>query len=292
MYELIKVTEKCYYIDCPAKIGIVKLCDDEICLIDSGNDKNAGKKVQKIALEQGWRIAAILNTHSHADHIGGNAFLQEKTGCKIFAPDVERDFTEHPILESALLWGGFPPADLRHKFLLAEPCEVEKITPQNVPDCIEIIPLSGHWFSMVGYKTADGTVYLADALSSRQTLEKYGIGVIYDVAAYLETLEKIKSIDAAVFIPSHAEPTGDIKPLADLNIRAVKKTAENIVNICREPHSFEDILAKLFEIYRLNMDFQQYALVGSTVRSYLAYLKDNGILGVDFCNNKMVWKTL
>lgn len=47
MYELIQVAENSYYIQSPAKIGIFKLNDTEVCLIDSGNDKDAGKKVKK-----------------------------------------------------------------------------------------------------------------------------------------------------------------------------------------------------------------------------------------------------
>ena len=47
MYELIQASPCCYYIQSPAKIGIVKLSETEVCLIDSGNDKEAGKKVKK-----------------------------------------------------------------------------------------------------------------------------------------------------------------------------------------------------------------------------------------------------
>ena len=45
---------------------------------------------------------------------------------------------------------------------------------------------------MVGFRSPDDIVYLADCLSSRETLEKYQIGFIYDVAAYLKTLEMVK----------------------------------------------------------------------------------------------------
>ena len=47
MYELIQITDKCYYIESPAKIGLVKTGESEVCLIDSGNDKDAGKKLLK-----------------------------------------------------------------------------------------------------------------------------------------------------------------------------------------------------------------------------------------------------
>ena len=53
MYELVQVTENSYYIQSPAKIGLVKLSGGEVCLIDSGNDKDAGRKVRKLLDENG-----------------------------------------------------------------------------------------------------------------------------------------------------------------------------------------------------------------------------------------------
>ena len=42
--------------------------------------------------------------------------------------------------------------------------------------------LPGHFFDMVGFRIADDVVYLADCLSSKETLDKYQINVLYDVA--------------------------------------------------------------------------------------------------------------
>lgn len=103
MYELNQVTERCYYIQSPAKIGLVKLDGNDVCLIDSGNDKETGRKIRQILDANGWRLRAIYNTHSNADHIGGNKYLQTQTGCDIFAPGIERDFTVHPVLEPSFL---------------------------------------------------------------------------------------------------------------------------------------------------------------------------------------------
>ena len=179
---------------------------------------------------------------------------------------------------------------MKHKFLLAQESKSEYLNKDVLPEGIEIIELPGHFFDMVGFRTSDDVVYLADCLSSKETLDKYQISVLYDVESYLKTLEMVKNMKAKMFVPSHAEPTEDIKELAQYNIDKVHEIAEKIVDICKEPHSFETILQKLFTEYNLKMTFEQHVLVGSTVRSYLAWLKDQGRLDIVFDNNMLLWK--
>ncbi len=289
MFELIRLTDNCFYIQSPAKIGLYRLGGNEVCFIDSGNDKDAGRKLRQILEKNGWTLRAIYNTHANADHIGGNRYLQGQTGCRIYAPGIDCAITRHPILEPAFLYGGYPCRDLRHKFLLAQESEAEPLTDEALPEGFEAIPFPGHFFDMVGYRTPDGVVFLADCLSGAETLEKYQIGFIYDVAAYLGTLEKVKGMEARLFVPSHAEPTEDIAPLAQLNIDKVHEIAEKIVSLCAEPRCFEAILQRLFREYALTMNFEQYVLVGSTLRSYLAWLRDAGRLVPVFEDGMLLW---
>lgn len=290
MYELIQVSENSYYIESPAKIGLVKLGGDEVCLIDSGNDKDAGRKIRKILDANGWKLTAIYNTHSNADHIGGNKYLQGQTGCKIYAPGMECDFTNHTVLEPSFLYGGYPCKDLRHKFLMAQGSNAEYLTKDVLPKGFAMIDLPGHFLDMVGFRTPDDVVYLADCLSSRETLDKYQIGFIYDVGAYIKTLEMVKTLKAKIFIPAHAAAAEDISELAQYNIDKVYEIGEKIIELCKEPLSFEVILQKLFTEYGLEMNFEQYVLVGSTVRSYLSWLKDTGKLNTEFVHNMLLWE--
>ena len=291
MYELIQIPDtNCYYIQSPAKIGLVKLDDSRVCLIDSGSDKDAGRKVRQHLDANGWQLSAIYNTHSNADHIGGNKYLQGQTGCQIYAPGIECAFTRRPILEPSLLYGGYPCKDLRHKFLLAQESDARLLTPDVLPEGFALLPLPGHFFDMVGFRTPDEVVYLADCLSSKETLEKYQISFIYDVAAYLKTLEMVQTLEARMFVPAHAEATTDIAPLARYNIQKVQEIAQKILDLCREPLCFESLLQQLFAHYGLAMNFEQYVLVGSTVRSYLAWLKDEGRLQAEFDNNLLLWR--
>ena len=290
MYELIQVTDRTCYIESPAKIGLVRLGDSDVCLIDSGNDKDAGRKVRQLLNANGWHLTAIYNTHSNADHIGGNRYLQGQTGCRVFAPGVECAFTRRPILEPSFLYGGYPCRDLRHKSLMAQESDAEPLTADALPKGLKTIELPGHFFDMVGYRTPDDVVFLADCLSSRETLEKYQVSFVYDVAAYLETLETVKGLSARMFVPAHAPAAEDVSELAQLNIDKVHEIAEKILGLCAEPASFESVLRRLFADYGLRMTFEQHVLVGSTVRSYLSWLRDAGRLEVEFEDNVLLWR--
>ena len=292
MYELNQVSENCFYIQSPAKIGLIKLNDKDVCLIDSGNDKEAGKKVRQILESNNWNLKSIYNTHSNADHIGGNKYLQSQTNCRIYAPIIESAFTKSPVLEPSFLYGGFPFSDLKHKFLMAQSSDVEILKDENLPEKLNIIDLKGHFFNMVGFKHSDGVIYLADCLSSKIILDKYKITFIYDVKGYLETLEMVKQLEGNVFIPSHSDVTENIKELAQYNIDTVNEIADLIVKLLNKPMTFEKLLKVLFDYFKLQMTPKQYVLVGSTVRSYLSYLKDNNRIEFSFVENEMLWSAL
>lgn len=291
MFELNKISERDYYINCPAKIGIYKSNDTDVYLIDSGNDKDAGRKVKKILDERGWNLKAIINTHSNADHIGGNSYLQKQTGCKIFANKIEAAFTDFPILEPSFLYGGYPFKDLKHKFLLAQESKTCSISDTDFPKELEVISLPGHFFDMIGIKTPDNTVFLADCISSKSTLEKYHVSFIYDVNEYLQTLNKVENISANVFVPSHAEATDNIKESVQLNRQSVYDISDKIQSILKTQMCFETLLKHIFDEYKLIMNFEQYVLVGSTIRSYLSWLKDSGKISAEFHNNFLMWKS-
>ncbi len=291
MYELVQLSPRDYYIDCPAKMGLVRLSDTDVCLIDSGSDKDAGRKARQILDANGWRLTAIYNTHSHADHIGGNKYLQGQTGCAVYLPAGEEAFARYPMLEPTLLYGGYPPKDLRHKFLLAQASDAQPLTEAALPTGFEVVRLPGHFLDMVGFRTPDDTLFLADCLASRETLDKYQVSFVYDVAAYLDTLERVKGMAARTFVPAHAAATDEIAPLAQYNIDKVHEIAQLILDLCREPQTFEALLRALFVHYDLTMTFEQYALVGSTVRSYLAWLRDADRLNVEIADHALRFRS-
>ncbi len=287
--ELIKVGERTYYIKNPTNIGIYKIDDNSVYIIDSGNDKDAGKKILKIIDEQGWSIKGIISTHSNADHIGGNKVIQDRTNCTILAHNIEKNFTENPILEPSFLYGSYPFKEIKNKFLLAKESVVTEIEG-NLPEGLEHFSLKGHFFNMIGIKTSDDVYFLADALFSEETINKYHLFYIYNVEEYLNTLEYLKTLDGKLYIPSHCEVTENISSLIEINKNKIYEIMDKIYSICEKEVTFEVILQNIFDEYNLVMNLNQYLLIGSTIKAYLSYLVDSNKLIYEFKDNKMLWK--
>ena len=66
MFELVKLTENTMYFDLPAKIGVYKLNNSEVVLIDSGINAKTAARVLEILKAENLKIAFIINTHSHS----------------------------------------------------------------------------------------------------------------------------------------------------------------------------------------------------------------------------------
>lgn len=292
MYELICVGAGSYYIQSPTRIGVYVRENGEAFLIDGGSDPDAAKKAKKHLDQQGWRLCGVLVTHGHADHVGGCAWLQRQTGCKIFAAGVERAMAQWTRLNPSLLWGSSIFPELEHKFLLAQPSEVLELSNPDFPQEVQPIDLHGHSFHMTGYRTPDGTVFLGDSVSSERTLEKYQLTFLYDVQEFLDTLNRLEQLQAPMFVGAHIEPTADIVPLVRKNREKVHEIAAAILQLCREPITFEELLRQIFAHFGITMNPQQFVLIGSTVRAYLSWLNTHQKLTFRFEDNRMLWQTV
>ncbi len=292
MYELVKISEKCYYIESPSKVGIYKATDSDVYLIDTGADKNSAKKTLKICNEQNWNIKGIINTHAHADHIGGNAYIQQQTGCDIFCSDIDRPFLEYPIINPLHIYGGYIPSEMRHKFFLAEKSDTKSIGDAVFPSQLRTYDIAGHSLGMIGIVTDDNVAFVGDIVSRQEIIDKYGITYLLDIKKHLSSLDFVENMQADKFVMSHVDTVDDIRPLIKLNRDKIFEIADTIMRYLKTPLTFEDLLKKLFYHYNLKMSIMQHSLVGSTVRSYLSYMKEEGKITYIIDDNLILWKTL
>jgi glyoxylase-like metal-dependent hydrolase (beta-lactamase superfamily II) len=275
----------------PTNLGIVVSEDGIAVLIDSGNDDESGRRLLQTLKSENLDLSLIINTHSNADHCGGNAFLQSRTGCRIAATLEESAFVENPLLEPSLLWGGYPPAALRSKFLMARPSRVtDIIAPEGsiAGTGLTAVPLPGHFVGMIGVRTPGGAFFCADALASAEILAKYPVFFLYDVAAHIKTLDFIETFSAEIFIPSHAAPTPDVRALVEVNRRAVNRVNEILLDLAAAEPGWEECMAGLVNRLNIELNHTQYALVHSTLRAHLSYLADSGELFTRFADGRML----
>ena len=141
----------------------------------------------------------------------------------------------------------------------------------------------------------DGSIFLADVLCTRETLDKYAIVYLYDVAAHLESLDRVGQMavpEGAMFIPAHCPVAADVAELTAYNKKKILEIADFLAAACNAPKTLEQLLAEAFEQYCLKMNFAQHELIGSTIRSYLTYLEAAGRVQIVLDENYLKYQAV
>lgn len=291
----IRLNERVYVLPGGTNIGIIVAEDGRAVLIDSGlNDTPARKALRFVRDELGTDIAAIINTHGHADHFGGNAWLVKRTSAKVYAPDLDEMTLRHPLMQPIMLYGGADPADaLRTSFLVADVSPVDGlVTPGKNTIAgvdLEAIALGGHSMNQLGF-LIDDIFFCADVVFPEVTLQKYPIPYLYGLSGHLESLQASLTVDSAHVVPGHGPVLESIDDLVLLNQQAIDRVIDTIVEIVDCPMMADEICRDLFQRMDLTMtDAQAYYLLRPTVQAYLAHLEREKLLHLQMQESSVVW---
>ncbi len=184
---------------------------NEATLIDSGYVGHAAQTVElvKSALA-GRRLTRIINTHSHSDHIGGNAALQREFGCRIFIPaGIEEHINDWN--EQAL-------------FLSIGDQRGERFRHDGVVRPGETLRMGGlewHVHAAPGHDM-DALVFhcpTTKLLISGDALWEDGFGIVFGellgqpgaLSATRSTLDMIAGLGVETVIPGHGKPFGNVR---------------------------------------------------------------------------------
>ncbi len=291
-----QVKDGVYYFTGPINMGIIET-DRGIVIIDTGLDNSYGRKLLKISVELKKEIIGIINTHSHADHFGGNNFLKKRTDAWTMASKIEKALIENPIFEPMYLFGGVPFPEMRTKFLEGKPSLVDMSVEDEkakkiLEDLnIEIIELPGHSPAQIGVIYQD-VIFIGDTVMPKRVIEKYKLGYLYDAKREKETLLNLQKLKYNYFIPGHGELflSEELKTIVDINLKNILSVEEVILRILKIPYSTEEAFSQLVKLLDLDPDLTQILLLFSTFKGFLTGLKSEGLIEYYLENGKIIWK--
>lgn len=265
-------------------------------LVDTGLDDSHARKLLRAVEAAGLTPSGILNTHSHADHHGGNSFILKRfPELKIFAPPLEDAIITHPILEPLTLFGARPPRELQNKFLLAKPSPARLAPEPGLSRIggadIELIEVAGHAPLMYAVRVGE-VLYAADALFGPDALEKHPLTFCADSALQKVSAAKLARLEGVrTVLPGHGDPTGDLAGLAAVNLAAYERTTAAVLAAVNGGEaSIDEVLARVCGLLNVTMTSAGAVVLNrAVVSAHLTELLETGRVGMKVTANKLIF---
>ena len=192
-------------------------------VIDSGYLTHVPLTLALIASRQGLdgaTLTKLVNTHCHADHMGGNAAIARAYGCTIAVPESEAPHIEAWDTKTLLLDYADQSAD---RFVADEVLHAGATYDWGDLEWRALAAPGHDMAALVFYNPEHRILISGDALWENG----YGFVMPPEIdpaamPATRATLEMISSLDVRIVIPGHGEPFSDFGPALE---RAFNRTA-------------------------------------------------------------------
>ena len=308
--RIIELSSGVYVIPATTNAGVITTESDsgiEVYLIDSGCTEIDGEYVLDVLkaffeqLGQSFTLKAIITTHGHADHCGAHNFLVGETGCKIWAAKHEQGAMETPVIQGTVLWGGYPPHEMRTLFFMPSSTKVDRFISKD--DSMELsggrklsfIELKGHSYETLGViitdKNEHKVIFPGDNIFPKNEIINHWIPLILNPVEYMESLDQLCAITNVDWcIPSHGDfLKRNINEAAELNKIAIISTRTCILDSLKTKKRLtaEEIVKYVADKNEMQLTLSQYALVHSTIKSYIAVMHDAREIKMEVSDNKL-----
>ena len=286
----------------PATVGILK-GETGWILIDSGVEADVPKKIIKALkatdLLKEVKISAVINTHAHADHCGGNKWLKENHQARIYASSGEKPYIENPYLEPHYLFSAESPKLLKNKFFQAEPSVVdvaidfktsltkvalaEMVVGSTVPVQIDgidltLVNIKGHSPDMMGVLTSSGYFYCGDLLFTSAILEKHPLLFLHDYEQFCLAVNWVMAQRFSGVILTHGGYLEDHVPAAKETRHRLETNLAVILDTIKKPVNEWEVHHAVSQAFKIDENFGGWHLNHGVIRCYLGFALGKGLL--------------
>ncbi len=298
--ELQYVTARTAYVPGTNNLGVVVVGSGEAVAIDTGIDKESGRLLRRACEAANLELVAVISTHHHADHIGGNDYLVRNIAhLEVYAPLREAPFIEDTYLEpSYLSYGASPIPALRNRFVMATSAPVHHRIQSDVLTIghteFGVIAVPGHSLAQIAV-LVDGVCFAADSYFGDAVIEKYGMPYAHDVNAQINSFDVVTALAAQTWIPGHGvlATREDLLPTIAHNRLVIAQSKTMICDVCRIPQSLQSIVTAVQQqMGKPSTALAQYAVFASGISAYLAALVSDGMLTVELTSMGPMWQTI
>lgn len=265
-----------YYLDGDSAIGVYVFADQTCLLVDSGPGEARAKKILDVLDREGLKVHAIFSTHAHADHCGGNAYIQARSQCSILASPLAAAVIENPLLGPAMLYSAYPLRVLTNRALMMHPSKVDQIIlPGSLHiknEEFNVLDLPGHSIGQLGLVNPDGIAFLGDSLMHEAMLADYPFLYMVDINNQLQTLAYLREKDWPRVFLTHGGLVDDLQANINHNLQRINHILDVILDLLKDSCSREQVVAQVIKEFNISVNSGQYYLVFSTVSAFLTYL--------------------
>ena len=293
--ELIRLAEGVHYLRGAVNCGLVET-ENGLLAVDTGLDRGAANRILRAAEELGRPIVAILNTHAHADHHGGNAQLVRRLGVPVHAPAVEAEVIHEPRYEPVYLFGGAEPVSaLQTKFLQAEPSPVDHVfRPGDAVTVdgrtLQVVDLAGHSLAQIGV-VAGPVFFAADGFFGVESLAKHGVPYLVDAAKTRRALDTVAATPAEWYVPGHGGALTDPRETLAANAAALDRAFAWLAGrLTRGAAGTEELLIDFAAAMGMRLaDPPSYVLNRAALLGFLSSLERDGAARVEIDAGRWLW---
>jgi len=298
MSALVFLSERAAYLPGTNNLGVIVAGGKQAIAIDTGIDKEAARVLRRACEAVGLTLAAVVSTHHHADHVGGNDYLVRNIpGLQVYAPRREAAFIEDPYLEPMYLSSGATPlVALRNKFVMATPSPVHQrfesgsLFVRDIP--LTIVDIPGHSLAQVAV-VIDDVCFAADGFFGDRVLTKYGVPYAHDVAAQCASFDVLTSLSVTHWIPGHSDAVKrtELEQTIAANQAAITHSRALILTAIQAPKTLPAVVASVQAVLAMpSASLAQYAVFASGIAAYLNWLVADGAAVAELSADGLVWR--